>query len=873
MSFLSRPVVSGWVLLLVGVAPAGAATAAEVAAKPDPAAISFFEKKIRPLLSQQCYKCHSTTSEKLKGGLYLDSRDGMLKGGDTGPSLEPGHPEHSLLISAVKWSDKDLQMPPKNKLSDTQIADLVKWVQMGAPWPNEQKPIVTMVKKPKDAPEPTAAKRVYGDYDKLRKEHWAWQPVKSPSAPAVKNAAWAKCDVDKFLLAKMEEKGLHPIADADRATLIRRLSYDLWGLPPTPEDVDAFVRDSSPDAYEKLVDRYLASPRFGERWGRHWLDVARYAESTGSARNVPYQYAWRYRDYVIDAFNEDKPYDRFIQEQIAGDLMSASNPHERNEQLAATGFLAIGVKDLNEKNRMQYVMDCVDEQIDVTSRAILGMTVSCARCHDHKFDPIPTADYYSLAGIFKSTEILSGVGKRRGAGKNYSMPEAIVKLEPDPSAAAAEKESSSAQSAGRDEAKIQSLTADLEAAKKQVRYVEQMLNGAKKGKGKAGPQQVQRAKRILDEKQEEVRTLTASLEAAKKGTSTSASVGEGGGLAVGVKDASPSDCRICVRGDVDNLGAEVPRGFISLVHFDGQPKVESGHSGRRELAQWMTSKDNPLTARVMVNRIWGHLFGQGIVRTVDNFGSTGEAPTHPELLDALATRFVKDGWSVKKMIRTVVLSRAYQLSGTWDAADGAIDPGDHYVWRMQPRRLEAEAIRDAMLLVSGKLDVSRPQGSPVEHLPVNELRAFRVSNVVKADGNNHRSVYLPILRDLLPESLDVFDFAEPTMETGAREVTTVATQALYMMNNTFVGEQAKHFAERVMASPAKDDAAKVELAYRMALSRQPTPAERARAVAYVSSFAREASGAVKGGVERAKAEAWGSFCQAMFGSAEFRYVE
>ncbi|MDB5331713.1 MAG: hypothetical protein JWP03_2864 [Phycisphaerales bacterium] len=827
------------VAITVVAMPAGlsAAPGSGEAAPSDPAGVAFFEKKIRPLLVQQCYKCHSATSEKLKGGLYLDSRDGALAGGETGPAVTPGHPEKSLLIEAVKYSNSDMQMPPKNRLPTSAVADLVQWVQMGAPWPQEAAPAVA-----KAAAGPTA------NYERLRREHWAWQPIHAPAIPAVKNAAWARGDVDKFLLAKLEEKGLQPVADANRAALIRRVTFDLIGLAPTPEEVDAFVHDRSANAFETVVDRLLASPHFGEKWGRHWLDVARYAESTGSARNVPYSQAWRYRDYVIDSFNADKPYDQFITEQIAGDLLPYDSPAKHNEQLIATGFLAIGVKDLNEKDRRKYEMDNVDEQIDVTTRAVLGLTVSCARCHDHKFDPIPTADYYSLAGIFTSTEILSGVQIKRGAaGKDYGAPNLLVQLDGQPAAPAPAPAAAGPENARR----IQAINARLASARQELQAIRQA--GAK------GANANRKAARQL------VARLEGELQLARGTDGSSVS----GTMAMGVRDGVAADTRICVHGEAEDLGPAAPRGFVSVIHLDESAAIPPAHSGRLELAKWMTSEHNPLFSRVMVNRIWQHLFGEGIVRTVDNFGSTGEAPSHPELLDYLANEFADEDFSVKSMIRTLVLSRAYQLGTGNSQANAAIDPGDRLLWRMNPRRLEAEEIRDTMLAAAGTLSLDRPAGSPVAGLPVAEVRAPKFERVFGNDADTHRSVYLPILRSLVPESLDLFDFAEPTMVTGARDTTTVATQALFVMNNPFVIEQSHHFATRLLDAKLPTDAARVELAYRLALSRTPTAAERQRAIAYVADYARSDAG--KDGA-KSHAEAWASFCQALLGSAEFRYL-
>ncbi|CAA9442077.1 MAG: FIG00929654: hypothetical protein, partial [uncultured Phycisphaerae bacterium] len=392
-------------------APAGAAV--ETLSKEQ---TEFFETKVRPVLAEHCYKCHSAGAAKLKGGLALDDRDAVLRGGDRGPVLVPGDPGKSTLIRAVRRQG-DLQMPPKHALSDEQVAVLARWVNLGAPWPAAT------------AHGPDEAGDANAKYEQLRREHWSFRPVRKPVPPQPARKGWARSEVDRFVLAALEEKELKPSPDADRRTLLRRATYDLTGLPPTPEEVEAFVNDNSSKAFEKVVDRLLASPAFGERWGRHWLDVARYAESTGMTRNVPLYYAWRYRDYVIDAFNADTPYDVFVREQVAGDLMPAGDPTRRDRQAIATGFLAIGPKDLNERNPVQFALNNVDEQIDATTRAFLGMTVSCARCHDHKFDPVPTSEYYAMAGIFRSTQLLAGVSSRVGGkGREYYDPDLHVPL-------------------------------------------------------------------------------------------------------------------------------------------------------------------------------------------------------------------------------------------------------------------------------------------------------------------------------------------------------------------------------------------------------------------------------------------------------------
>ncbi|HSU68224.1 MAG TPA: DUF1549 domain-containing protein [Tepidisphaeraceae bacterium] len=792
----------------------------------------FFERKIRPILMDNCYKCHSPSAPKLKGGLNVASREGLLKGGENGTAIVPGHPEKSKLIEAVTWSNKDMQMPPKTQLSEAAIADLTKWVQMGAPWGGG------VLKGPVGAS--------LANYDKLRQTHWAWQPVRPVKVPVVANTAWPLGDVDRFVLAKMQEKGLHPVGQADKYELLRRVTFDLTGLPATAQEIDAFVADQSPDAYTKVVDRLLASPAFGERWGRHWLDVARYAESTGSARNVQYEYAWRYRDYVIDSFNSDKPFNQFVSEQIAGDLLPFKSPKQHNEQLVATGFLALGVKDLNEKDKLKYQMDNVDEQIDVVGKSILGLTVSCARCHDHKFDPIPQADYYKLAGIFKSTEIMCGLNARKGGAKLQPQnDEMMLRLDP---VNGTDKTGNAEQ--------IQQLQQKLTRDKAQL-----ASEGGKLGKKAAGAaKSVEAKKRALE---------TAALRQNIENIETQIRVlQQGSALAVGVKDASPVNSPIFERGEVENPGPQVPRGMISLCKFVYTTPIPSNQSGRLELARWMASRENPLTTRVVANRIWHHLFGEGIVRTVDNFGTTGEAPTHPELLDYLANRFVtQDNWSFKKMIRELVLTRTYQMASTWDAVNGASDPGDRFLWRMAPRRLEAEEIRDAILLVSGSLDTNRPVGSPGGKAGAGKAEKRKVyASASDPTAITCRSVYLPVVRDLLPIEFDRFDFANPEMVTGDREVTTVAPQALYLMNDPFVLNRSEQVASKLLDNDWMDQPARVDLAYKLVYGRPATATEKQRAASYL--------GAYSGSTDSRKdhSEAWASFCQALMASAEFRYL-
>jgi cytochrome c553 len=847
-------------------APAYAQQAIQADPRPDADAAAFFEKKVRPVLATNCFKCHSSTSEKLKGGLKVDSREALLQGGESGPAVVPGKPDESPLIEAVRYDHDDLQMPPKQKLPQGAISDLEKWVEMGAPW-GPSGPAGTTGAAVGGAAALARPASQAANYEKLRREHWAWQPVKPAQPPSVKDAAWPKDDVDRFVLAKLEAAGLEPVGRADRATLIRRVTFDLIGLPPTPREVDAFVNDPTANAFEKVVDRLLASQQFGERWGRHWLDVARYGESTGSTRNYPYPWAWRYRDYVIDSFNRDKPFDRFVTEQVAGDLLPYASSEQRNEQLCATGLLALGIKDLNERDPVKFTMDNVDEQIDVVGRAVLATTISCARCHDHKFDPIPTADYYALAGIFRSTQILSGYAGRRGGNKDLLDRRLLARL--GPTGADAQPTPPVAQ---RDIKRATDLAAQLEQARVDLRDLIVKARGGKptsnvKLTDDANPEaRRRRLRKLILDKQATIARLEQELDAADKGDV------DDGLLALAVRDVPrPADCPVYLHGETDKRGDVVPRGVIHLLDSGQQNTLTIGpsESGRLELARWLTGSTNPLTARVMVNRIWHHLFGQGLVRTVDNFGTTGEAPSHPELLDYLSARFVRDGWSVKKTIRALVLSRTYQLASTYSRADAAVDPSNQLLWRMAPRRLEAEAIRDAILAVAGTLDLTQPAGSVVSKLAPQEVRGINAA-VTDSFVADRRSVYLPILRNNVPAVLDVFDFAEPSMVTGSRDVTTVAPQALFLMNNPLVLEQSRKFAERVLAEKQLTDHERVDLAYRIAFSRKPTGAEMRRVADYIDAFGAASKDAKD--VNKLRLDAWATFCQALLASAEFRYV-
>jgi cytochrome c553 len=840
--------------LCVAVAAPGAFAAGE-----DPQGVEFFEKHIRPVLVAQCYQCHSASAKEIKGELRLDTREGLRKGGESGVVVVPGKPDESLLMKALRHED-GLEMPPNGKLPDGVIANFEKWIAMGAPDP--RRPNVTTVGSKINIVE--------------ARKYWAFQPPKLQPPGPIQNTAWPRSEIDRYLLAAMEAKGVVPVADADRRTLIRRVYFDLIGLPPPPEEVEQFVQDTDPKALEKLIDRLLAMPQFGERWGRHWLDVARYGESTSKERNYPYPYAWRYRDYVYDSFAQDKPYDQFIREQIAGDLLPAKNAAQRNEFVTATGFLAIGPKSLNTRNREQYRMDVADEQLDVATRAVLALSVACARCHDHKFDPIPTADYYAMVGIFRSTEVLDGLRP----GNNRTGYEGEFGHLVSTSASGSGSARSGASAAERKQ--LAQLKVELERAREELQKLRVAArenaasgNAASKAgkKAKAGslsPKQQQEARQLQQRIAELTRRIDELESKGQNGSGSDSGAGSQGDLVMAVRDAAaPEDCRIHIRGEVTELGDVVPRGYVRVLTFPQSPDVNPKQSGRLQLAMWMTSRQNPLTARVMVNRIWYHLLGRGIVPTVDNFGALGEPPSHPELLDYLALQFMEQGWSVKKMIRQIMLSRAYQLSSDHHEGNYQKDPDNILVWRMNRRRLEAEAIRDAILAIGGNLDLTRPKGSPVQELSGEIGRRAKTESLLRE--NRYRSAYLPIVRGLVPEVLNLFDGADPELVTGQRDVTTVAPQALYLMNAPLVLEQAEAAARRLLADRRlKDDAARLRHAFLLVLGRLPTPQQQDDALAFLSDFAQSMPRGTS--PDQRQVEAWASLCQALIASAEFRYL-
>lgn len=759
----------------------GLALAADIT----PAQRKFFETKIRPILVKECYECHAVKAKKIGGRLLLDTAAGLKKGGESGAATVPGKPGDSLIVHALKWQD-DLEMPPEHPLPEAVISDFIRWIEMGALVPPDTKP----KKKPSSEAQPA---RVYQAGDL-----WSFQPIKNPPPPTVESDLWSRTPIDRFAFEKMSTHQLQPAADASPRVLVRRLYVDLIGLPPSFEETEAFeaaFEAGAPLAIQNLVDELLASPHFGERWGRHWLDVARYAESNGNdglSRNASFPNAWRYRDYVIDAFNRDTPYDQFLTEQIAGDLLEANSDEERDRFLVATGFLALGAKPAKAMNN-DFAMDVIADQIDVIGSGILGLGVACARCHDHKFDPIPTRDYYAMAGFFTSSETLWGIA----ANEKLTAPPTPLHVLKTPPNVPAPPEA----------LKLMKETEALE-----------MRNYPRPKKELTYP--------------------------------------PGTPVAMGMRDRkTPANCKINLKGDAKKLGQAVPRGFLTAYENEAlrDIPIAQKQSGRRQLAEWLAHPQHPQTARVMVNRIWAHLFGMGLVGTPDDFGVYGEKPTHPELLDYLATSFVTEHhWSIKAMIRSIVLSRSYQLSSRAAAEAIETDPDNRWLARHLRRRMDAETLRDSILQASGKLNPEPADGSPIRHL---ELLVNRAPDLHQP--SNHRSVYLCMLRNSPPKELAAFDLPNSLKVAGKRNETMLPTQSLFLINSDFVTAQAQTFAKSLDAQSEVE--VRIRSVWKRTLKRTPTPTELSDARFLVETM-------------QPRSQAWPALCQALLATNEFRYV-
>jgi hypothetical protein len=867
--------------------------------------MDFFEKRIRPVLSDRCYKCHS--GDKVKAELSLDSREGLLRGGESGPAVVPGDPEKSLLIHAIRHGDDDLDMPPKQAewLTTEQIRDFESWVRMGAPDPR----LSAAVKPPVKA----SINFVEG------RKFWSYHSVSDPALPAVRETSWVRNAVDRFVLAKLEEKRLPHAADADRRTLLRRATFDLIGLPPTPEEMRAFLEDSSPDAFAKVVERLLASPQYGERWGRHWLDVVRYADTAGCNSDYPIPQMYKYRNYVIASFNADKPFDQFIREQIAGDLLPAATEAERHEKIIATGYLAATRRFASSEAGTQHLI--IDDTIDNLGKAFLGLSIGCARCHDHKFDAVSNEDYYALYGIFSSTrypfpgielnkvprdlvplipqekvdEILKPYKDRLAvldaAVKQLEDEKAVnekivreadeAKRAEAPKAKAAPPKApggspadSSADALAKADPELRRKFEELSAAQAQARKTREFidseierLEGEKaallrsSAENEQAKNVAQARKRLEEYKNEHKAALKKREDFAK----TLPVIESAYAVAEGPK---PDNAKMLIRGEPKNLGPEIPRRFLDVLGGQALPADEKG-SGRRQLAEWIADRSNPLPARVLVNRIWQHHFGKGIVQTPNDFGVRGAPPTHPELLDYLTRRFLDGGLSIKALHRLILASRTYQMASEGPAENAKVDPNNDWLWKFSRRRLDGEEIRDAMLAVSGALD--RTVGGEHPFPPRNTWNFTQHRPFIDVYETDRRSVYVMTQRIRRHPFFALFDGPDTNASTGARGTSTTPLQALFMMNDPFVHAQAKKFAARLLGERA-DDASRVERAWELAFGRSPSSPERQEAERFLVRV-REAlkrNGTADG---ETSTQAWESYARVVLRTNEFIYVD
>ena len=1017
---------------------------------------AFFESKIRPLLIDQCWDCHSADNPESE--LQLDSLQGMLVGGTRGPAIVPGKPGESLLMHALRHSER-LQMPPKAKLPAQDIANLARWITDGAVWPNHD-PVEAISAGDDEGFAVTDEDRSF----------WSFRSPQKPPLPDVERDDWIRQPLDRFVLAELESQQLKPAPTADRRTLIRRATLDLHGVPPTPQEVETFIDDPRPDAYARLIERLLASPRYGERWGRHWLDVARYADSNGLDENLAHANAYRFRDYVIRVFNQDKSFDRFIHEQLAGDLLEPGK-EESFDPIIATGFLSLGAKMLAEDDPVKMQMDIIDEQVDTIGRAFMGLTLGCARCHDHKFDPIPASDYYALAGVLKSTKTMDHFNvvakwqerelstakfkrdsaqfekdladkqdeiKRLEATANQRVTEQSQQLVLEYLKAAARHElrqqlHASRKAHGDDLANVEShqlfeaesfvrgehvvrdeenygrgigviasrgtpqdyveydievddegwYQLDLRYAAVESRPCRLIVNQVELREVAAGTtgtwfpdsqkwhfdaiiklpagKSVLRLERngpiphidklllvpiqdapawLSDDRVSESRTfpplvrqwyrflvdpakadqpvvaafqvwrqrqgllaeweelaaqfesfdpshlpaIEESLESywpaeerekiveARKHLETLRGRRPVAPTAMAVSDyEQPENLRVHLRGSHLTLGQEIPRRFLQIVAASDEFEITQQQSGRLELARWLTHTEHPLTARVIVNRLWLWHFGQGLVASPDNFGTLGQRPTHPELLDWLARELIDQSWSLKSMHRMLMNSATYRSSSLPSEEAVMKDPENRLLSHFGRRRLEAEAIRDSVLAVSGSLDLA--MGGT--HLPTkNRAYVTSTANVNPQIYNlRRRSVYLPIVRSALFEVLQSFDFPDPSVSTGLRQSTTVAPQALFMMNSEFVAEQTGLLAQQLLDHRQLEDADRVRRLYQRALGRRATDAEIQMAVDYVRQYLARVTEADGDDPEQPRRAAWQSLCRAVLSTNEFIYLD
>lgn len=920
----------------------------------------FFEAKIRPVLVQNCYKCHSDQAKKLKAGLYLDRKAGWQQGGENGPVIVPGKPEESRLITAISYKENELRMPPNSKLSRQILADFEKWIAMGAHDPRDE---------PLEAIHKTTGPQSKSLEDGRR--FWAFKPLVNPKTPVVKHKSWISTELDKFIIARLEGKGLQPADPAGKITLLRRAYFDLTGLPPTPEQIDSFLADDSPEAYPRLIDELLGSPHYAERWGRHWLDVARYADTTGGGRNLQYKNAYRYRDYVLESYRNDKPFNLFIKQHIAGDLLPSKTNEEFNDNLIGTTFLALGPHNYELQDKALLRMEIVDEQIDAVGRAFLATTLGCARCHDHPFDPVPTSEYYSLAGIFRSTNSsrpgnvanfiernlrdkdgevrkahteslkklemelkeLEALLKKLGGGKGSSK--AIVKSH-DPKTLNGivvddtkaklqgnwksstffdgyvgsryihddgkdkgsksvtfpaiiprdgEYEVQVSYTHGTNRAPKVPVTVYHDTGEKTV-FINQtkagpilgsfislgkfhfekgewdvvkidtkdtkavviadsirlIPSGEKKSPAKVVENDKPKPDPKSEDKKEQRKALSKQIQEQKKKIADHKKTAPPSpGKTMSVEEHKEAgDWHVHVRGNIRSLGTKVKRGFLAVAtpsERSPKPEIPKGSSGRLHLAEWVASPENPLTARVYVNRVWHHLFGRGICPTTDNFGEMGRRPTHPELLDHLTSQFIANGWSTKKLIRTIMLSGSYRMSSTASESTIQADPENELFSRQNLRRLEVEAIHDSIFAASGKLDLEK-------------------------GSKSRRAIYKKLDRNKIPEMFDVFDFPNPNLVSGVRNASTVPTQALFLLNNAFVINEAKAAAEHILTDKNLDFEERLTRAYKTTLGRPPRKNEKSLATKYLQQHNNDSD----------NPEMWAGIFHSLYACVDFRYL-
>lgn len=790
--------------------------------------VEYFEKNVRPLLIQHCVACHG--HEKQEGKLRLDSPEFLLSGGGSGELYAAGQPDSSLIVAAVKRADPTLAMPPDQKkaLKDREIEVLVKWVRDGAALP-----LGTSVVTPDDP-----------ERMEQGKKHWAFQSPSRPELPQDADTSWSSNPIDQFISASLRRSGLSPREPVEAGLWLRRATLDITGLPPTPEEVERFSRDNSPDAKSRAIDRLLGSPKYGVRWGRHWLDVARYADSNGLDENVAHGNAWRYRDYVVNAWNSDKPYNEFVLQQVAGDLLApnekdpscdqagnaVSNP--RHEQLIATGFLTLGPKVLAEVDKQKMEMDIVDEQVDTLGKAIMGLTLGCARCHDHKFDPISAEDYYGLAGIFKSTRTMESF---KTVAKWY--------------------ENSLASEA--QQALLSEHESRVEALKKEVADVRTAEIAKLKKERATGDELPKDPEPLFPE------AVRADLKAKRERLAELEKNAPEISSAMGVTDGIVADIPVHLRGSHLTLGRIVPR-RVPMVLVDastsnGAPNIDKHVSGREQLARWLVQPTHPLTARVIVNRLWRWHFGRGIVASTDNFGLLGDRPTHPELLDWLARELVDNGWSIKHIQRLILLSKTYGQASHFDRKSSEIDPQNRLLWRFSVLRLEAEALRDSILFVGGSLDLTK--GQSLLHVKNREF-LFNHTSIDQTKYDSHlRSIYLPVIRNHLYDVFSLFDYADAANVKGSRDATTIAPQALFMMNSRLVYDAAQALAKDLLDGGARPDIARIDELWLRLYSHPASESDKAAALSFVH-----------GNDDGDLLARWTWLCQSALASNDFAFV-